>query len=149
MLLKDMYTPDVVCCLPGTHVMAAAALMRQRHVGDLVVVDDLEDTRIPLGVVTDRDLVIEVMARGLDPSKTTVGTLLNKPVVIAEETEDTSRAIERMRLHGIRRVPVVDHRGAVVGIVTLNDLLNVVVGEAHALLETTVRGQRQEQHSRR
>ncbi|HXR20290.1 MAG TPA: CBS domain-containing protein [Steroidobacteraceae bacterium] len=149
MLLKDMYTTDVVCCLPATQAMAAAGLMRQHHVGDLVVVDSLEEGRIPLGVVTDRDLVIEVLAKGLDPCTTTVGSLLSKPVVIANESEDTSQTIERMRIHGIRRVPVVNHHGAVVGIVTLNDLLNIVLGEAHGLLEIMAKAQKQEQHARR
>jgi CBS domain-containing protein len=149
MLLKDIYTADVVCCARETDAMAAAVLMRQRHVGDLVILDSLDGDRIPLGVVTDRDLVVGVLAQGLDPSSTTVGSLAKQPVIIANESEDVSQVIERMRHHGIRRMPVVGHDGAVVGIVTLDDLLSVVVTEANALLEATARGQKQEQHQRR
>lgn len=149
MLLKEMCTPEVICCAPQTNALEAARLMRHKHVGDLVVVDDPDDERLPLGVITDRDLVVEVLANGLDPSKTSLASLIHAPVVIANESEDTSQVIERMRTHGVRRIPVVDNRGAVVGIVTLNDLLHVVVSDARALLEITVKGQEREQHSRR
>ena len=149
MLLKEICTPEVICCAPQTNALEAARLMRHKHVGDLVVVDDPDDERTPLGVVTDRDLVVEVMATGLEPSTTTLASLIHSPVVIANESEDTSQVIDRMRTHGVRRIPVVDDHGAVVGIVTLNDLLHVVVSDARALLEITVKGQKHEQHLRR
>ena len=83
MLLKEAWTANVVCCGPQTTVLQAASLMRHRHVGDLVVVDDPEDEARPLGIVTDRDIVVEVLGKGLDPAKTTVGSLMRTPVVIA------------------------------------------------------------------
>jgi CBS domain-containing protein len=149
MLLKDVCTAGVISCGRETSVLQAADLMRRRHVGDLVVVDDPEDEGIPLGVVTDRDIVVEVLAKGLDPAKTTVGSLMRSPVVIAYESEDTTQAIERMRMHGVRRLPVVAHEGEVVGIVTLNDLLRVFISDAGALLDVMTKGQKIEQHLRR
>lgn len=149
MLLKDVCTANVVCCSAQTSAVEAATLMRHKHVGDLVVVDNPEDEGIPLGIVTDRDLTVEVLGKGLDPAKTTVGSLMHKPVVIAHETEDTSIVIERMRTHGIRRIPVVANEGEVIGIIALDDLLRLFVKDASALLDVMTRGQRNEEHGRR
>jgi CBS domain-containing protein len=149
MLLKDVCTMDVACCGAATTVIEAARLMRHHHVGDLVVVADPEAERIPLGVVTDRDLAIEVLAPGLDPAVTTVGALIRHPVVIATESEDTADVIERMRVQGVRRIPVVDGRGAAVGIVTLDDMLRHLADEIGTLLDIVEIGRRREQRVRR
>jgi CBS domain-containing protein len=123
--------------------------MRHRHVGDLVVVGDPREDSAPLGVVTDRDIVIEVLGNGLDPATTTVGSLMRKPVVIAHESEDTAQVVERMRSHGVRRIPVVAHEGEVVGIITLDDLLQLFVADAGALLDILKKARTNEQHLRR
>jgi CBS domain-containing protein len=149
MLLKEVCTASVVTCGPQTTILQAASLMRHRHVGDLVVVDDPQDQGVPLGIVTDRDIVIEVLGNGLDPAKTTVGSLMRKPVVIANESEDTTQVIQRMQANGVRRLPVVAHEGEVVGIITLNDLLRLFVADANSLLGVMTKGQINEQHSRR
>jgi CBS domain-containing protein len=149
MLLQEVLTPAVVWAERRTRVLEAARLMRTHHVGDLVVVDDPGAERAPLGIVTDRDLVVEVLAGGLDPAATTLGSLLHRPVVIASESEDSGVAIERMRAHGVRRLPVVDAAGSLVGIVTLNDLLRLAIEEASGLLGVIMQAQRFEQHARR
>ncbi len=149
MLLKDICTMDVVCCGRRTRVLEAARLMRQRHVGDLIVVDDPEEERTPIGIVTDRDLVLDVLGNGLDPAATEVASLIHRTLVIANESEDTAKVIDRMREHGVRRLPVVNNQGGVVGIVTLDDLLRVLVADASALLDVMVKGKRQEQRTRR
>jgi CBS domain-containing protein len=149
MLLKECCTTTVASCGPQTTILQAASLMRQRHVGDLVVVDDPQEEGIPLGIVTDRDIVVEVLGKGLDPAKTTVGSLMRKPVVIAQESEDTTEAIERMKAHGVRRLPVVAREGEVVGIITLDDLLRVFVADATGLLGIVAKGQSNEQHVHR
>ena len=149
MQLKDIYTPEVACCSRDTDALAAAVLMRQHHVGALVVVNDLKGDRTPVGVITDRDLVVQVMAEGLEANSTSVGTLMRKPVIIAHDTEDVGTVIERMRSHGVRRIPIVDHTGVLVGIVTLDDLLLQVVEEANALVQTNRREQKEERQLRR
>ena len=149
MLIKEICMGNVVVCGPQTSALQAASLMRHRHVGDVVVVDDPRGEGVPLGVVTDRDLVVEVLGNGLDAGKTTVGSLMRTPVVIARESEDTMTVVERMRTHGVRRVPVVAGEGEVVGIVTLNDLLKAIIAEAGALLDTMTKGQLNELHHRR
>jgi CBS domain-containing protein len=149
MLIKEICMGNVVVCDPQTSALQAASLMRHRHVGDVVVVDNPMSEGVPLGVVTDRDLVVEVLGNGLDAAKTNVGSLMRTPVVIARESEDTATVIERMRTHGVRRVPVVAGEGEIIGIVTLNDLLKAVIADASALLEVMTKGQVNEMHNRR
>jgi CBS domain-containing protein len=123
--------------------------MRQHHVGDVVVVADEDEERSPLGIVTDRDLAVKVIAGGLDPSTTRVATLMRTPVVIAQESEDSVPVLERMRMHGVRRVPVVDGQGVVVGIVTLDDILRMIVTDAAALVEVMDKGAKSERRGLR
>jgi CBS domain-containing protein len=147
--MKDICTPDVVLCSRETSALEAARLMRHKHVGDLVVVDDADGARTPIGVVTDRDLVVEIMAKGVDSSSVTVAELVRTPVVIADETEDAAAVIERMRAHGVRRMPIVDHRGSVSGVVTLDDLLKFMVDEAGKLVGIVDKERDREQRVRR
>lgn len=149
MLLKEICTPDVVCCTPGTTVLAAARLMRQRHVGDLVVVDDPDGDQSPLGIVTDRDLVVEVLAQERNPASVTVREVMRKPVVIAGCDEDAGRAAERMKTHGVRRIPVMDNNHKLAGIISLDDLLVQLAADANALVDVVAREQGQENRSRR
>ncbi len=149
MLLKSIYTPEVICCGPATSVQVAASLMRSKHTGDLVVVDDPEEDRIPLGVITDRDIVIEVIANGLNPAVTAVRSLLRTPIVMAHEDEDVSEALERMRTHGVRRLPIVDGEGKLTGVVTLDDLLKQLAADVTALVDIVGRERDREQRGRR
>ncbi len=149
MLLKEICTPEVVCCAPGTTVLAAARLMRQRHVGDLVVVDDPEGDQSPLGVVTDRDLVVEVLAQERDPAQLTVRDIMRKPVVIAGSHEDAAQAVERMKLHGVRRIPVMGDDRKLAGIISLDDLLVQLAAEANSIVDVVAREQGREHRMRR
>jgi len=148
MLMKELCNGNVVVCDAQTSASQAASLMRHRHVGDVVIVDDVREEGVPLGVVTDRDLVIEVMGKGLDPAKVAVGGLMKRPVVVAHESEDTSTVIERMRSNGVRRIPVVAGEGHVVGIVSLTDLLGALVTDAKGLLDAMAKAYHKEQHTR-
>ena len=149
MLLKEICTPDVVLCKPDTRVLAAARLMRQRHVGDLVVVEDPHGDQTPLGMVTDRDIVVEVLGRELDPATVTVGEIMRKPVVIASEAEEVSTAVDRMKAHGVRRIPVMGERRKLAGILALDDLLRRLAADAGALAEIVAREQGNEHRARR
>jgi CBS domain-containing protein len=149
MLLKAICTPDVVCCGPATTIQAAAALMRAKHTGDIVVVDDPDEERIPLGIITDRDIVVDVLAAGLSPGATTVSSILHPPVVVANENEDASEALQRMRVHGVRRLPVVGLEGRLVGILTLDDVLDLVAADLNAIVDLVARQQDREHRSRR
>jgi CBS domain-containing protein len=143
MRIREICTTDVVCCRPDATALEAARLMRSRHVGDVVVVSDVE-VPVPLGVVTDHDLAVEVLGNGREAAIMPLSALVRTPVVIAADYEDVHAALERMRVHGVRRMPVVDEGGSLVGLVTLDDLLGALLADMHALLETTGRGQRRE-----
>ena len=134
MLLKDIYTADVVCCGRGATLQEVARLLRGKHTGDVVVIDDPDVERIPAGLITDRDIVVKVLAAELDPHQVTAGEIMHTPVVTASDTEDSSQALARMRAHGVRRLPVTGQGGRLVGIVTLDDLLRVILADADALL---------------
>ncbi|WP_129781994.1 CBS domain-containing protein [Peristeroidobacter soli] len=149
MQLKELCVLDVACCKKGTSVAEAARLMRQHHTGDLIVTDDSDGTREPVGIVTDRDIVMEVVAKGQDPDRLQVGQIMAKPIVVASGSEDIATAIERMRTHGVRRLPIVDDNDAVLGIVTLDDLYRVLADQTAALAAIVSKEQTRENRHRR
>jgi CBS domain-containing protein len=149
MQLSSFCMLDVACCSPRITVLEAAHLMRQKHTGDLVVIDDDEQKPSPLGIITDRDIVVEVLGKGLDPAVTTVGSVIRKPVVVAEEGEDSSQVLERMRTHGVRRIPVVGAGGRLVGIVTVDDMLKRLASDAALLTQVLSKEQSHEARTRR
>ncbi len=105
----------------------AARRMREAHVGDLVIVREEGDHRIPTAIITDRDLVLEVLATDLDPDTVTVGDLFcATDLITASVDEELESTIDSMWLHGIRRVPVVDRNGHLVGLIAMDDILRVL-----------------------
>ncbi len=149
MLLSEICTPDVVCCGADSTALAAARLMRERHVGDVVVVDEPNGDQTPIGVVTDRDIVVEVIAKEQDPAKVTVREIMRTPVVVAHATEEVSEAVARMKAHGVRRIPVMGESQRLVGILCLDDLLKQIVTDAGALVDIVSREQSHEHRTRR
>jgi CBS domain-containing protein len=111
--------------MAGENVWCAAERMHQRSVGTLVVVDEWQH---PVGIVTDRDLVIQVLAEQKEPLETLVGDVMTQRPATALEDTPIEIALERMAAGGFRRMPVVDHTGKLVGLVTLDDIL-VLIGD--------------------
>jgi CBS domain-containing protein len=149
MLLKDVCTPDVITCTPDCSALHAARLMRQHHVGDVVVVENEATDPSPIGVVTDRDIVVEVLGRELDPARVTLRQIMRTPAVIASTGDDVSVAIERMKAHGVRRIPVVDQSSKLAGVLSLDDLLQRLAADATTLVEVITREQDRERRTRR
>lgn len=116
-------TRDVEIC--GTHATAlqVAEIMRKTGVGDLVVVEYRSGQPVPVGIVTDRDLVVEVMAMQIDSATMTAGEIMSGKLVVANEGEQMEFSLERMRGAGVRRLPIVNSSGVLVGIVTLDDIV--------------------------
>jgi CBS domain-containing protein len=146
MEVGKLCTVDTVCCARDESVQGAALLMRKHHVGDIVVVDDADGDRVPAGIVTDRDIVVSVVALGLDPASLQVGDIMTDDLLTADEHDDVSVTIERMRLRGIRRVPVVGEGGRLAGIVSADDLLGFLAEEMEDLARISPY---QQQHERR
>jgi predicted transcriptional regulator len=107
----------------------AARLMRDQHVGYLVVTDMNRDGRVPVGVITDRDIVIKVVAKHVDAEMLTVGDAMTGEPVVAFETDDIGTTLRRMRSIGVRRLPVVDSRQRLIGVISLDDLIDQLAGQ--------------------
>ncbi len=149
MKLQQLCTPDVVYCTADINTLHAAQIMRERHVGNVVVVDDDDENHTPIGIVTDRDIVVEVLAQELDPASVTVREIMHAPLVIARGSEDAESAVERMKTHGVRRVPVLDDAGRLAGILSLDDLLRRLAADSAALVDIITREQDREHRMRR
>jgi len=128
----------------GTKVSEAAQLMRKHHVGDVVVVDQVNGREVPCGMVTDRDIVITVIAQGVDPEGVMLGDMMSSDIVVGRETDGVADTIQVMRTKGVRRLPIVDALGALVGIVTADDLLALLSEEMNSLTTLVAREQRRE-----
>ena len=126
MTIGQICNREVVSAARDTTVQAAAKLMRHFHVGTVVVVDAAGDSRMPVGIVTDRDIVIEVCAVDLNQNVITVGDIMAPDLVTVREDEGLLQTVEIMRYKGVRRLPVVDKNGNLTGIVSIDDLFQAL-----------------------
>lgn len=149
MNIGEVCTRVVVTAPSDMSVADAAVLMRTHHVGNVIIVKQAAGKVAPLGIVTDRDIVVEVVAAKVDPGAVTVGEIMGQTLATARDTEGAYEALERMRWEGIRRMPVVDENGALIGIVTLDDLLEIVAEEMNEMAKLISREQLREEHSRK
>lgn len=129
MPIGEICIREVVICNRTINVLEAAQLMRRYHVGDLVIVDESGGKRFPVGLITDRDIVTSVIAAQLDPTTITAGDLISREIVVIREDQGVFETIEQMRIHGVRRMPVVDQQGALVGIISVDDLTELLAEE--------------------
>lgn len=149
MQIGEVCTREVLCTEGGTSVADAARLMRQYHCGDIVVVEQAGGRRVPIGIVTDRDIVLAVTAAELDPASVTVGEIIATELVTAPESDGVFETIDRMRSHGVRRMPIVDRDGALAGIVSIDDVIEILAEQMTQLAHLIAREQVHEQKVRR
>ena len=131
-----------------TSVVAAAQLMREDHVGALVVVNDENGSRQVCGLITDRDIVMAVVATGLDPEPLCLEDIMTEHVVTVNEGDSLLDLMRSMRKHGVRRVPVVGPQEELMGIVSMDDVLKILAQEMNALVGSVDAGMRQERDRR-
>ena len=131
-----------------TSLVAAAQLMREDHVGCVVVVDDENGSRHVCGLITDRDIVMSVVATGLDPEPLLLEDIMSEHVATAHETDSLLDLMRRMREQGVRRMPVVGLQDELMGIVTMDDVLKILAQEMNALVGAMGAGIRQERAQR-
>jgi CBS domain-containing protein len=144
-----MCTRDVVVAPKTEMITDAAKRMRTSHVGDLVVIENRNGRHFPVGIVTDRDIVISVVAG--DPEHIMyllVSDVMSDDLITAREHESIETALKRMREHGVRRLPVVDADGALAGILTLDDVLEYLGERQNDLVTLVAREQRRERQYR-
>ncbi|HMU91330.1 MAG TPA: CBS domain-containing protein [Pseudomonadales bacterium] len=126
MLVGEYCHREVVAIPRQTGISEAARLMRQHHVGSLVIVDENDGRRQPVGIVTDRDLVIEVLAQDVPIEQLTLEDIMRSPLETAWEDDSVLDTLQRMRRLGVRRLPVIDARGSLSGILAVDDLLDLI-----------------------
>jgi CBS domain-containing protein len=146
MRVGDICTRDVVIIESNEPVMTAVKLMRDHHVGDVVLVDIQKDgRRIPAGILTDRDILIEVIAQEVAMDKVMVGDIMTYELLTANEDDNIGDVIKLMRSRGFRRLPVVDAGGALVGILSFDDLVDLLseqLSDLVALIRNELRRER-------
>jgi len=147
--IGDICVRDVVTATTDTTAQQAAKLMRENHVGDLLVVDRINGNTVPVGIVTDRDIVVAIVALELDPAVICVGDIMGPELETAQEDEGIFETIQQMRAAGVRRIPVVDSRGVLIGIVSTDDLIQLLAEEMMDLAKLISREQRREVAARR
>ncbi len=147
--IGEICTREVVFARKGDSVRDAAILMREHHVGSLVVVDDQAGKRVPVGLITDRDVAVGVVALGLDPAKVGVGDVMSPEVVCEREDAGVADTVSLMRQKGLRRLPVVDASGALVGLVAADDLLALLAEELSGLASMVASEESREVRQRR
>jgi CBS domain-containing protein len=149
MTVGDICNREVVVAPKGETVVDAARRMRTSHVGDLVVVENRAGRHIPIGIVTDRDIVIAAVAGDPDHiNSLLLSDVMTPDLVTAKEEDSIETALKKMHEHGIRRLPIVDALGALVGILTLDDVLRYLTAQQSELVALVVREQKRERQYR-
>lgn len=145
MTVGDICNRNVVVAPKTEMVVDAAKRMRTSHVGDLVIVENRNGQHIPIGIVTDRDIVVSVVAGDPDHiNYLLVSDVMSSDLVTAQEQDSIEAALKTMHEHGVRRLPIVDKDGALAGILTLDDVLKYLTGQQSLLVALVAREQRHE-----
>ncbi|MBN1932148.1 MAG: CBS domain-containing protein [Desulfobacterales bacterium] len=148
MSVGEICNREVVITHKESSIVEVAQLMRQYHVGDIVVVDSSSGRPKPIGIITDRDIVVELVAGEVALDSVTAADVMSYELVTVREQDGIWSTLECMRTRGVRRIPVVNEQGGLEGILTVDDLLELFSEELIALAKVTMRGQLKEKQSR-
>jgi CBS domain-containing protein len=149
MTVGEICNRDVVVAPKDELIVDAAKRMRTSHVGDLVIVENSGGRHVPVGIVTDRDIVVSAVASNHDHiNYLMVSDVMTRQIVTASERDTIESALKKMQEHGIRRLPIVDGTGILVGILTLDDVLRYLTGQQSELVALVAREQHRERQYR-
>ncbi len=140
---------EVVFIHRGASVPEAARLMREYHVGDIVVVNEKTGKQVPVGILTDRDIVLEVIAEGVNVNDVSVGDIMSNSLVTARESDSVLDTVKMMRARGIRRLPVINDDNELAGILSVDDLIELLSEQTADLAKLIARGQKLEKEKRK
>jgi CBS domain-containing protein len=149
MTVGDICHQNVVVAPPNETIVDAAKRMRTSHVGDLVVVETRNGRHVPIGIITDRDIVISVVAG--DPDHVNyllVRDVMSSDLITARQEDTIEASLRKMHKNGVRRLPIVDETGALIGILTLDDVLQYLTGQQSELVALVAREQQHERQFR-
>ncbi len=144
MPIAEICSRGVVIADPEDSLRTVAELMRVHHVGSVVVTRDDAGLCRPLGIITDRDIVLALVAKNVSPDAVSAGDVMSEPLETINDSDEVWQALDRMRSRGVRRLPVLGAHGELVGIVSADDLLELVAEELTSLARIIGREQRQE-----
>lgn len=145
MSIGEFCTREVVVAEKDASIVELARLMRRYHVGDVVVVEKHVDRMRPVGIITDRDLVVELIAEEVDIESITAGDIMSIELVTATQKKGIWDSLQLMRSQGIRRLPVVSDEGFLEGILTVDDLIALLADELILLTKIAGRGKKFEE----
>ena len=149
MLVGELCNRDVVVVDKDASTQVAIKLMREYHVGDVVVVEERLGQRVPIGILTDRDVVIELLAEDVDMDAVSVGDIMSYELVVAREADQLTSTIKKMKSKGIRRLPVVNEQGGLVGILALDDMIEIMAELMDDLASLVRKEQKKEKKTRK
>ncbi len=132
---------EVIIADKNSSIVEIAKLMRKHHVGDVVLVNDKGGRATPIGILTDRDIVIELIACDVPLDSVSAGDVMSYELVTAREEDSIWDTLQRMRAKGIRRVPVVNDKDELEGILSADDLLELFAEELNLLAKVPFREQ--------
>jgi CBS domain-containing protein len=132
MSIRDICETVVVTTPKDTSVYEAAQLMKKQNVGNVVVVDKQNSSK-PVGIITDRDVVMKIVADDGDAKKVTVGDAMTENLLVLKSNQGLNEALNMMGAKGVRRAPIVDENNSIVGIATVDDLLILIAKEVNKL----------------
>jgi CBS domain-containing protein len=141
MTVGEVCRRDVIIAKAETPLVEAVALMKSYHVGDLVVVEGRGGRRMPIGILTDRDVALSIANHAARIAHLRVSDLMKQNPITAQEGDSLHDALKKMQANGIRRLPVVDLTGELQGILTLDDLVELLSEELADLAKRVLREQ--------
>lgn len=143
--LDQLYEKDVVCLKPDDTVYDAAREMLENHIGDIVITQEENGKTMPVGIVTDRDLVINATAKKLDPETIKLSDIMSKKVITATEDDDLTTLVRLVVDEGVSRLPIVDEAGNLAGILSSKRLFQYFAQGLCELSSISVQQQQREE----
>jgi CBS domain-containing protein len=144
MTIGEICTRDVIIAFREDSIIEIAKLMRQYHVGDIVIVDKRDNQKHPIGIVTDRDIVLELVAKEVDISRVTAGDVMSTDLLMVNEQDGLTVVLDQMRAKGVRRIPVVNENKELIGIATENDIIELISEQLSDLVSLVEKGDHRE-----
>lgn len=149
MFIGEICNRNVIIATRDSSVTELAQLMREHHVGSIIIIEQQNECNIPVGIITDRDLVIELLSKDVDSKSISAGDIMSTDLVTVRESNHVYDTLKLMRGKGIRRMPVVNDENVLVGILTVDDLLDVVISELDDIVNIVSIEQKREKQLRR
>jgi CBS domain-containing protein len=148
MSIGEICTRDVIVANRKDSVLDVAKLMRKYHVGDVVIVDQSMDQNFPVGIITDRDIVLELVAKEIGVGSVMAEDVMSTDLLIAEENEQLTGLVQQMQSKGVRRVPVINAKGGLIGIISEDDIVEIIGEQLSNLASLVNRGGHREYATR-